>query len=95
MKIDPNIKEDLKKFFQEKIRKSNEKVAIISAYPLNDEEKKVLKSRFPMLEKNENVEYMINPNLIAGIQVKVGSKTYDLSLKGQLSSLKHILYESA
>lgn len=95
MRIDPNIKEDLKKYLQDRVKRTNEKVTVISSYALNDGEKKTIALKFLVLQNNRNVQYVVDPSIIAGVQLKVGSKTYDLSLKGQLSNLKHVLYESA
>jgi F-type H+-transporting ATPase subunit delta len=41
-----------------------------------------------LLDRDVNVEYVIDPSLLGGILVKVGSTMYDSSVKGQLRLLK-------
>jgi ATP synthase F1 delta subunit len=40
-----------------------------------------------------DVEYLIDPSLLGGVRIKVGSVMYDTSLKGQLGLLKDKLIE--
>lgn len=40
-----------------------------------------------------DVEYVLDPSLLGGIRIKVGSTMYDTSLKGQLGLLKDKLIE--
>lgn len=41
-----------------------------------------------LLEKDVDIEYVMDPSLLGGILVKVGSAMYDSSVKGQLRLLK-------
>ena len=41
-----------------------------------------------LLEKDVDIEYVMDPSLLGGILVKVGSTMYDSSIKGQLRLLK-------
>ena len=93
MKINPKLKDDLKSFLMEKIQKEQNRVLVISAVELSAEEKKVLSgNKFTDLNWKEAV-YEIDRSIIAGIIIKVGSKTIDLSLSGSLSKLSNTLYE--
>ena len=40
-----------------------------------------------------DVEYVVDPSLLGGVRIKVGSTMYDTSLKGQLGLLKDKLIE--
>lgn len=40
-----------------------------------------------------DIEYVIDPSLLGGVRIKVGSTMYDTSLKGQLGLLKDKLIE--
>lgn len=93
MKIDPAIKEDLKQYFKDRLKHSKEQIAVTSSYELNDQEKKTIFSSLGL--SDVQVEYKVDPTVIAGVIVTFGSKIIDLSLKGQLQNFKQILYESA
>jgi len=41
-----------------------------------------------LLDRDVNIEYVLDPSLLGGILVKVGSTMYDSSVKGQLRLLK-------
>lgn len=92
MKINPKLKDDLKKFLMEKIQKEQNRVFILSADRLDVDEKKALEKKFADLNWKEAV-YEIDKSVIAGIIIKVGSRTVDLSLAGSLSKLSNTLYE--
>ena len=40
------------------------------------------------MEREVDIEYVMDPSLLGGILVKVGSTMYDSSVKGQLRLLK-------
>ena len=92
MKINPKLKEDLKNFLMEKIQKEQNRVTVYSADSLDGDEKKLLGKKFSDLNWSE-VVYLIDKSVIAGVIIKVGSKTIDLSLMGSLSKLSNTLYE--
>ena len=93
MKINPKLKNDLKNFLLEKIQKEQNRVEVYSADALDVDEKKALsEKKFPNLNWKD-AEYRIDKSIIAGVIIKVGSKTIDLSLIGSLSKLSNTLYE--
>lgn len=92
MKINPKLKNDLKNFLLEKIQKEQNRVFVFSADNLDVDERKALGKKFSNLNWKEAV-YKIDRSIIAGIIIKVGSKTIDLSLLGALSKLSNTLYE--
>jgi len=92
MKINPKLKHDLKSFLMEKIQKEQNRVLVLSADKLDMSERKLLEKKFSDLNWKDSV-YQIDKSVIAGIIIKVGSKTIDLSLTGSLSKLSNTLYE--
>lgn len=76
----------------EKIQKERNRVLVYSADKLGDDEKKILERKFTYLNWKQAI-YQIDRSVIAGIIIKVGSKTVDLSLTGSLSKLSNTLYE--
>ncbi len=92
MKINPKIKKELKTFLMDKIQKEQNRVAVYSVDSLDVDEKKSLEKKFTDLNWKEAV-YKIDRSIIAGIVIRVGSQTVDLSLSGSLSKLFNTLYE--
>ncbi|MFA6016584.1 MAG: F0F1 ATP synthase subunit delta [Patescibacteria group bacterium] len=92
MKINPKLKKDLKSFLMENIQKEQNRVLVLSADILGSDEKKVLGKKFSDLNWSQ-ADYRVDKSIIAGIIIKVGSKTIDLSLMGSLSKLSNTLYE--
>ena len=74
------------------IHKEQNQVQVFSADVLGVDEKKVLGKKFSDLNWSQ-AHYQIDRSIIAGIVIKVGSKTIDLSLMGSLSKLSNTLYE--
>lgn len=95
MKLDPHIREELKLFFKEHVGRLKEKIIIVSPSELNTGDKELLLENVVKLPSSANIEYKIEPNLLAGVLVRVGSKVIDLSLKGQLMTVQKTLYETA
>ncbi|MBI5127761.1 F0F1 ATP synthase subunit delta [Candidatus Roizmanbacteria bacterium] len=93
MKIKPHLKEELKKYLSERVKKEEQKIKVFSAGKLNDDDKTLIKKKLKAFDW-QDVDYFVDPSLLAGVVVKKGSKMIDLSLKGTLSNLKKIVYES-
>lgn len=91
-KINPKLKKDLKSFLLDNIQKEQNRALIISADNLDLDQKKILQKKFPDLNWSK-VVYQTDRSVIAGVVIKVGSKTIDLSLTGSLSKLSNTLYE--
>jgi len=92
MKINPNVKNDLKAFLDRKLAEERNKVIIVSSYKLKETDLKIIFKRFPFLHQ-DNVKNIIDDKLIGGVVIKFGTKVIDLSLKKQLEDLKKKLYE--
>ncbi len=91
MKIDPKIKKDLEARLKEDLAKKKKQVVLISAYKLDKKELAEVTAKIPALKKAD-VSLEVDPSIIAGYIVKVGSRVLDLSLSGQLQNFKKIIY---
>jgi len=92
MRINFKIKNELKNSLIDKIQKEKELVTVLSADFLEIRQKEALQKKFPDFNWKE-VVYEIDKSVIAGVIIKVGSRTIDLSLSGTLSKLSNTLYE--
>lgn len=94
MKIDPNLKEDLKHYIQNKIAHQKSIVTVVSPYTLSDAEIQTLKNSIPMLKEAEIIQEQ-DTDIMGGVIIKFGSKMIDLSLKSELQKLQQKIYEIA
>jgi F0F1-type ATP synthase delta subunit len=92
MRINPKLKKDLKSFLLENIQKDQNRIFVLSANVLEVDTKRVLEKKFSDLNWRQAV-FQTDRSIIAGVIIKVGSKTIDLSLMGALSKLSNTLYE--
>jgi len=93
MRLDPQVKERLKKAFTEELVAQKEIVTVVSAYRLSEDELREILSRFPRYESSM-VKNKIDPSLIGGFIIQSGSQVNDLSIRNALHLLKNQLYES-
>jgi F-type H+-transporting ATPase subunit delta len=74
--------------FQAKVRELKQTVLaeVISAAPLSDAQKETIRQKVVAMTKAESVELStrVDPELIGGVIVQVGSQVLDASLRGQL-----------
>lgn len=67
-------------------------VTVISPWPLSDTLRKSVKAELEQFSHHEiEIHEEIDPSLIGGISVIMGSKMMDFSLQGRLNTLKQIL----
>jgi ATP synthase F1 delta subunit len=93
MRLDPQVKERLKKTFSDELLAQKELVKVISAYSLSQDELQKIVSQFPQYATSK-VENKIDPTLIGGFVIQSGSQIIDLSIRNALHLLKKQLYES-
>jgi len=93
MRLDPQVKERLKKAFSEEIVAQKELVTIYSAYQLPDEDIQKIVQRFPQFQSGR-IENKIDSTIIGGFIIQAGSQLIDLSIRNALHILKKQLYES-
>ena len=67
----------------------------VSAAPMNDEQVKSIRMEIEsMIGKAVNLETRVDPDLLGGLIVKVGSKMIDSSLRTKLNKLKTVMKEA-
>lgn len=92
MKINPQLKDELKKHLDNELQKSKEKIIIFSPYVLGQNEIDSLLNCFPNL-KNKSAENIVDLSLIGGVIIQYSSKIIDLSIKSVLHTFQKKLYE--
>lgn len=67
-------------------------LSVIAATELNDTEKKKIENRFEsILGKQVEASYSVNPELLGGLKVTAGGRTFDGSLNGWLRGIEEKL----
>jgi len=73
-------------------RKKRAKAVVMTPLPISKNyEDKLRASLKKLTDRDVDIEYIMDPSLLGGVQVKVGSTLYDTSIKGQLRLLKNEL----
>lgn len=93
MRLDPHVKERLKKAFTEELGAKKRMVTIFSTYHLYPEDMRKILAQFPQFASNQ-VENKIDSTVIGGFVIQAGSQLIDLSIRRALHLLKKQLYES-
>lgn len=91
MKIDPSVKEELKKFIENEAGQSK-KVTIITPYVLSAAELAEIKQKFLEFKAAE-MNQELDKDLLGGFIIKFGSKMINLSIQGELQKLQQRIYE--
>lgn len=92
MKIDPHIREELKKYLEHKIVEQKKRVIIISPYTLSPQEIETIIALFPYIKESELVN-RVDREILAGVIIRFGTKVIDLSLASQLKNLQQSFHE--
>lgn len=70
-------------------RQKRAKAVVMSPIEITRERESALKASLKkMTDRDVDLEYVIDPSLLGGILVKIGSTMYDTSIRGQLRLLK-------
>jgi len=86
----PEIAEAFQQLTDE--QEGKHQIRIRSAQPLEEAEQGRLRGELGSMMKREvDIVFETEPSLIAGLQVKVGSKVYDNTIKGRLSKMRALL----
>lgn len=83
----PNIVKSIVVLYLE-MKKRTEAVVTTPTQISKSFEAKLIKVLEQITGKNIDLEFVIDPSLLGGIHIKVGSAMYDSSIKGQIGSLK-------
>jgi F-type H+-transporting ATPase subunit delta len=90
--------EDIIKSFRQQLAQHRGEIAaeVQSAFPLNDEQLAALKEKLKSsYGKDVRLNAKVDPSLLGGLVVKVGSRMFDSSLRTKLSNLKVVLKGTA
>ena len=69
--------------------KGKQQVSIISAKSIDSDAREDLQAQLQgLLKRPVDVSFKEDPLLIAGIQIRIGSKVYDSTVKGQLQKMR-------
>ena len=83
----PAVIQALTALYLERMKKA--KAMVVTPVDTGGKYDDVLKSSLKRLTGRDiDIEYVIDPSLLGGVLVKVGSTMYDSSIKGQLRLLK-------
>jgi F-type H+-transporting ATPase subunit delta len=70
-------------------RKKRAKAVVMTPIEISKDRENTLKASLKkMTDRDVDLEYVIDPSLLGGILIKMGSTMYDTSIKGQLRLLK-------
>jgi F-type H+-transporting ATPase subunit delta len=70
-------------------RQKRAKAVVMSPIEITKEREGVLKASLKkMTDRDVELEYVVDPSLLGGILVRIGSTMYDTSIRGQLRLLK-------
>ncbi len=94
MKIKAEIKKDIKRFIREGLKKKQEEVTIIAPYTILPDDLQEIIKLYPQLESKKLIT-VVDPNIIAGVVIKMGTKVLDLSLANKIRNLQHSVNEAA
>ena len=87
--------EDIVNYYNSLINQINAttSVTVYTAYLLNEEQEKALKTKLEVITQAQQVQLdiEIKPDLIGGFIVKMGSKVIDFSISGQLNNISSYL----
>ena len=87
MAIDQRIKQELERYLQNRVGKGEYRAVVMSAYKLDADEIKEIKSAIPVL-KTYDIDNIVNENILGGLIIKFNTKIIDLSLRGQLKNFQ-------
>lgn len=92
-RVENIVDSDLNEGFAVVLSDKKERVKIFSVHQLSNEEISNIKEKFN-INKDYEIENIIDKNLIAGCIMVYDNKVFDLSLRGRLNKLKNILCEN-
>ncbi len=72
------------------IRQSGKRqIVVVSARPVDDTMKEDILAQLGVTAKGEvEVDFQSDPSLLAGVQIKIGSKVYDGTVRGRLHKMR-------
>lgn len=92
MIIDSNMKEEIRKYFFERMTKDKLTAVVYTPYKLSQDEINSIKKELPFFSKYKILN-LIDKNIIVGFIIKFGTKIMDVSMRNQLRNFQKRLYE--
>ena len=86
MKLDFQLKKELKEFLKQKLKEELETAYVYVPYRLSEKEIKEVEKALPFLQ-GKKVKVIQDKDLIAGFKVKVGTRVFDFTVESNLNSL--------
>ncbi len=86
MKLTPELRQDLKNFLKSRLTDQTVLAHVYAPYELSKDELHMIKTRFPILS-GAILSAHIDPTLIAGFVVEVGSQRIDCSVKSRIDTI--------
>lgn len=70
-------------------RSGKQQIIVVSAQPVDDTMKQDVLAQLRSTVKREvEVDFQSDPSLLSGIQIKIGSKVYDSTVRGRLQKMR-------
>jgi len=70
------------------IKFTGESAEVVSALPLTDEEKEIIRKDLLAKSGSEEFFFRVDPGILGGLVIKIGDKVLDGSVSGQLESMR-------
>ncbi len=86
MKLTPTLRQDLKNFLKARLQDQSVMAQVYAPYMLSADELNQIQSKYDILSSAQLTPH-IDPSLLAGYVVEVGSKRIDCSLKSRLNTI--------
>lgn len=88
----PEISESFQRLADQ--QQGRQQVTVASSKPLDATEQERLRQQLgTVLHRKVDILFQADPSLLCGLQIRVGSKVYDSSLKGRLAKLHALMAE--
>ena len=87
MKLNPQLKSELKEYITKRLHDQTTYVEVVSPYQLTQSELDDLKQNIPVLH-HARLENTVDRSILAGVIIKFGSKMIDLSINGELQDIR-------
>lgn len=92
MIIDSTIKEEIRKYFLERMTKDTLTAVVYTPYKLSQNEINSVKKELPFFSKYRIIN-LVDKDIISGFIIKFGTKIIDVSMRNQLKNFQKRLYE--
>ncbi len=86
MKLTPALRQDLKNFLKSRLTDQTVLAQVYAPYALSKDELDKIKTGFPLLA-TATLSAHIDPTLIAGFVIEVGSQRIDCSVKSRIDTI--------